>query len=334
MHAESRRPLSVLLFAWLGLILAGSHPPAWALSDAEIEERIEEALSHRHPQDGASFWKGLGSEAPRVVRAMLAKTTSTYHRVRLIEAMGYFEDAVSREEIQRLLTSTETQAIRIAATRAAGRNPALLEGLVRVLSDVDPQLRLTAARVLKNHPSPEAKAKLEEFLQQEKLPWVVAGVKGGTALSDLTRGGQLVPSSVSASQEDSLKTCAGDWEGVLIHPKAGKIGLHTLPLRLEVPVRGPARFQVLLPIPSRFAVGGVIPRAGCVGGVLKMTGPALWSEAIQVFDRSVSGAPTGRALPTEWVLLISRDAGQESGEAWLESRAPGGSRIILRKSSR
>jgi hypothetical protein len=317
------RLLPVMLLAVVGS--AAIARIAAAETDSELEERIQEVLTQRHPTDGASFWQGLGPEGPRVVRSMIAKAPSTYHRSRLIEALGYFSDAASREEIRRWGLSQEPPALRIAGIRAAGRVGFEPEFFEKVLQDPDPQIRLSGARVLKSLPGSSSKRVLSEFLAREKVTWVVAGARGGEALKSLvSQAGRLEPSAD--------RGCRGEWEGVWVHPKAGKRGVHAFPVRLKFEGEGVglrnASMEVLLSVPSRFFGKRVALEVQCSvreGGSL--SSPPLFRELLEVFERGISGARV--AMPAQFLW----SGGSEDAPDWLEARGKpeGVSRLILRR---
>ncbi len=214
------------LIALAGLLLAVCAHPLHAApdTDAEIKQKIERKISLRHPDDTAEWWRALGPRAPKVMIPMVAETDNTYHRLRLIEALGWFQDDAEAAAFLKDQAKKEGQedVLKYAAIRSVGRAQGVkeLEFVAGFLEDPDADARVAAADTLKRMKDPAAEQRLSKYLAEEKTPWVVAKVKGEPppiSKTPIRSNAQRV-----AEMNDSVAALAGTWKGVWVKPKAGK----------------------------------------------------------------------------------------------------------------
>lgn len=195
----------------------------YALSDTEIEEQIHQILIQRHPMDTPEMWKSFGPTTPKVIRSMLEKTPSAYHRIRLTEALAWFpEDIASVTYLKDQADRTDNSTLRTAALRSLGRSQGSkeLDTIAKYLNHEDPQTRYQAAASLKRMNDVKAAALLEKYQKEEKAGWILAKLKG-----DLPQAGDLKPmrpvtstTSKSVSGETLNQKWAGKWKGFFIVP--------------------------------------------------------------------------------------------------------------------
>ncbi len=207
------------LFYIVGLLISFS---VQAKTDVEVKEAVLAELMDRHPATGAEWWKALGPNTPKVLISMYETDSSTYHRMRLLEGLGAFaEDTRATEFIKQQARSTPDDVIRNVALKALGSQGSKEEDFVAgFLTHNDPHTRVYAADALKRIGTLTAQSRVDQFLNGEKTPWVVAQVKG-----------EPVPMATSVlkpsgSSEDRLSgEMNGDWRGFWVAlPGAGVKG--------------------------------------------------------------------------------------------------------------
>lgn len=189
----------------------------WAKTDTEIEDTIQATLELRHPNDTADWWRGLGLETPRIIISMFEKSTNIYHRTRLIQALGWFDDPAAVEFLKRQAQNTTEDMIRLHSIKSVGRSQGVkeLEFLSKYLKNADPQTRLAAGEAIKRIGDPEALKVYENYLKEERTPWIVNKLR-----RELPRAS--VPLAVVASSENRLNPdFFGEWKGYWIFPKPG-----------------------------------------------------------------------------------------------------------------
>lgn len=233
----------------LGAVSGPAAGAAYSRTEAELEEAVRETLMSRHPDDTPEWWRGLGPAAPKVLMRMYEGESSVYHRMRLIEGLSAFvDDASAVGFIKEQADRTSEDVIRNNAIRmiglthypkAGGGGGAGSAGsdeedwLSHHLSHPDPHTRVAAATALRRAGSRAALAKVDRFMAEEKLPWVVAKLKGEAPKP-------LSPLSPTASSEDRLSPdLAGHWQGYWLAPKAGASkGLESRPVELRLDLSG------------------------------------------------------------------------------------------------
>lgn len=217
--------------AVLNLSLSGIGWNVFAKTEAEIREAIQDAISQLHPTDTPEWWRSLGPTAPKIVISMYENTTHIYHRLRLIDALGFFDDPVAAEFAKQQALNTQDDVIRTASIRSVGRSQGAKEDefLARFLQHPDPDTRLTAALALKQIGDPRALTLIEKFMKEERTPWVLSKFKS----EPLRPPKVLVP---VASSEDRLRPeWVGTWKGYWIVPKVNSnSGLKSDPAMLRI----------------------------------------------------------------------------------------------------
>src|SRR5947209_2862765 len=88
MYNDSMTRIPALAIALLLLFSA----PAHAMTDTEIQNAVNGVIAQRHPTDTADWWRSLGAGAPHVIISMYESTTHIYHRLRLLQGLGWFDD--------------------------------------------------------------------------------------------------------------------------------------------------------------------------------------------------------------------------------------------------
>lgn len=171
-------PVLKTLFLVLAVVAAASN--SYARTDAEIRESVQELLMERHPKDTPEWWRGLGANAPAVLIAMYEESSHTYHRIRLLQGLGWFDSPVAVEFLKKQADGATDDVLRNTSLRSIGfaGGARETEFLSKFLSHSDPQTRLTAAETLKKIHDPRAQALVEKFIREEKTPWIVAKLHG------------------------------------------------------------------------------------------------------------------------------------------------------------
>jgi hypothetical protein len=288
--------------------------PAWAMTDGEIEEAIQNTIAQRHPKDDASFWRGLGPSAPRIMISMYERAGSLYQRLRLVEALGYFGDApVAMEFARRQAENAREDVVRNGAIKAvgAGQGAAAVEFVSRYLGHEDAQTRLTAAQTLRKIDDPQARARVDRFMKEEKAAWLVAKLRG--ELPKPTA--KLTP---VASTEDRVSPAfAGTWRGYWLLPRPGPSGLRSEAAVLRLSIEGANELKGELLIGSKDKVRAV-PLARVQGKGLKVSG-ALGGVAV----------PGGGLKKPKPEVAFEAELREVMGHAIVELRAPGAAGLLV-----
>jgi hypothetical protein len=295
-------------------------PSLQAKSDAEIEEAIQATLAQRHPTDTPDWWRDLGGSAPRIIINMYEKSDSTYHRIRLVEALGWFSDddgalEFLKEEAER----TQASVVRNAAVKSVGasQGPRELEFIGKYLGHADPQTRLAAAQTLKRMKDPRADLRLEQYVKEEKLGWIKAQIKGEPVRPSLP----LVP---VASTEDRVNSkFSGNWRGYWITPKEGPSGMRSVAavLRLELEgatgLRGELILSEIKSVKKKetrsFTLKSVKAKASHFLGVLP-------GDTLSVGRQAKANL---RALPVVEQISVEAELIERSGMLLIEMKATG-----------
>jgi hypothetical protein len=146
----------------IALIFSNFHGVASAQTrtDAELEQAIQDVIIQRHPTDTPEWWRELGPEAPRVIIGMAEKAPRLYQRLRLVEALGWFDDQRAVEYLKRQADSASNGVIRNAAVKAIGNSQGAkeLEFVSKFLKHSDPQTRKAAAQAVHKINAPKLKS--------------------------------------------------------------------------------------------------------------------------------------------------------------------------------
>ena len=325
----SSRFLSVFGSALILSALSNHVFAATPRTDAEIEETARNILMSRHPDDTPEFWRGLGAGTPRVLIRMYESESSVYRRMRLIEGISAFvDDSVAVEFIKGQADRTSEGVIRNNAIRMIGvaQGAREEEWLAKYLVHPDPHTRVAAVGALKRA---GADARVEKFLNEEKVPWVKAKIKG-EAPRPL---GALTP---AATSEDRLSSeFTGTWRGFWVSPKPGeKQGMISQPTQLQLKVSGLAEIGGQLSLKFvRSQEAGSSPGEARVrnmtlarasGKGTRWTGS--WIEEISAPSAQIPGGARREEQPCEAELV------QQSGSFLMQIKLPRtGGMIVLRR---
>lgn len=193
----------ILAALWVGICLhvMTSIGRAETYSPDQIKKAVEEAISQRHPKDTPEWWQGLGPQAPAVILEMAKETTHTYRRLRLLQALAFYDDSAARDYLKQTAESTDNSVFRGAAVKSYGLVTGLspagadVEFLEKFAKHPDPQTRMAAALALKRAAagrarSAEASKALERFQASESQAWIRKRVDEATVTDDASRPGQ------------------------------------------------------------------------------------------------------------------------------------------------
>ena len=148
--------------------------PALAQNAPEVEQQVSSGLQSPLPQE-PQWWRGLGAPGRKALIEQVRKPGSIQMKARAVEALRSFDDAEAREVLKQQAMSAQNPVVR----RTAARSFILAQGLKdksfveRLLHDRDPNLRFRSAQALHALGTPEALKKVDEFIAQEEVPWVV-----------------------------------------------------------------------------------------------------------------------------------------------------------------
>lgn len=290
---------SVLLL----LVVFGLSSPslAAAMSDSEIEEAIQTTLDMRHPKDTGEWWKSLGPSAPKVIIAIYGKTSSTYRRLRLVGALAWFkDDPMAAEFLKTQARETSDDVIRNGAIQslAIADGTKELDFIAGYLTHSDPQTRLAAAQALRDMNDPRASERVEKFLREEKLPWVVSRLKNEPLPSP---SGVLAP--VSSNEERLNPDFAGKWKGVWVAPKGQ--GIHVEAVTAQLKTQGVRELK---------------------GELVRKGGQTVPLSSGEGKGPHASGQLSGARFEAEF--------SREAGATWLRIRIPSrGETLVLRRNA-
>ena len=261
---------AILLLSFIAALEIQVQP---ARADA-LEDSIQGALMSRHPTDTRDWWRGLGESGPVTAKIIEISQAdgNTYHRLRLIEALGWFpESAAAVDFIKQQGQTTPDDVIRNAAVKTVGISQGAREEefIAKYLAHPDPHTREVAAEALRRVGTPRAKERVERFLKEVKTPWLVAKLRG----QPIPVGDAPV---ISTSSEDRISPdFSGNWTGVWIAPAADEpiARMKTQPVVLRLQTEGVSGLQGQLTFKARN--GGeprVWPLSGVTGKALKWSG--------------------------------------------------------------
>lgn len=238
------------LFLTLGLFFCLSHL-AFAKSEAEIRQWIEDTIGQRHPTDTPDSWRALGSSAPSIIISMYEGNSHIFQRLRLLGGLAWFDDPQATQFLKQQADGSSDDVIRNAAIKSIGSSQGAKEEdyISKFLSNPDAQTRFIAADTLKRLNDPKANQVVEKYLSEEKQTWISQRLKEQTPV--LTQ-----PLKVVGSSEDALNSnFAGTWRGFWVYPLEAKIGMQSdavmLKLRLEQALEANGELSVEAPLPLK-----------------------------------------------------------------------------------
>jgi len=152
---------------------------AWGDS---LSDEIEAAISVRHPSETGSWWQSLGPRAPQVILSMVSQTDSIYRKVRLIDALAWYDNARATQWMKQAVDQNSNSAIQAAAVHSLIKSQGMKEKdfITHVLNSKDVQLRVTALKALSELSEvndPQASQLVDQFLGKENVTWAVDKVK-------------------------------------------------------------------------------------------------------------------------------------------------------------
>jgi hypothetical protein len=311
---------------------------AFARTEAELRETISEVLEQQHPREGASWWRSLGSDAPKVMIAMYRETTHIYERMRLLHALGWFDDPSVVEFLKAEAKRTDESVIRNAIVRSVSNSAGAreTEWVSEHLKHADADTRYAAAEALQSMKDEAASRRLERYLSEEKVGWIGeklrrrsrerSGASEGENESSSRQdsglkkagSGLRSPASVNTPvKPDRLSTdLAGVWEGLrVLESASGELVTEKVALVLTAPAteseswKGEVRSAQ--PDAQRlFELRSILGRENRFRALLIAPGASAKSGVEVSADFEAFQTPTGRTLtvraPTKGVHLIVR----------------------------
>ncbi len=230
--------LSISFFSTSLTSLMIINPVQAADQGSVIRTQIEEALAQRHPQDTPAWWRALGPDAVPVIIDMISKETSTYHEIRLVEALGWFGNRTESDKLLKEFGSNPKHGTAFQATalkslvRAEGDEA--IEFVSKFLTNDDVQIRYAVAASLQELASSRAQAVLRDYLKGESVAWVETKLRGELPLTKATPAGALKRVATSkdlakkaAPQADSgteTRHWIGQWRGQIVFTLANEPG--------------------------------------------------------------------------------------------------------------
>jgi hypothetical protein len=255
-------------------LLAGVNAHA-SSSDAEIRQKVGEAIRQRHSVPNREWWLSLGPEAPQVMISMHQETSHILHGMRILHGLAFFDDPVAIEYVKNEGRTTKRDVVRTAAIRAIadGQGDKELRYVEEFLGHDDADTRMVAGQVVREFADAgnlRAAELLDEFYEKEKTPWVAGRVRGEFPRS----GGRPEAGTIQQERKRQVSDLfEGHWRGVWVEPeKEG--GFKTQVAELHLKFNAEAELEGLLELKAT-KVGKVFSflqsrgRGGQLSGRLK-----------------------------------------------------------------
>jgi hypothetical protein len=168
--------MTILIFSFIQFCCSQSE--VWASSDEEIRNAIQVILKSRHPTENGEWWSSLGPNAPKIIMDLYSTDKSIYHKVRLMDALAWFDDAAAANFMKKEGQNQTNQVLKNSAINSLIRAQGLKEKdfISKVLKDRNPHTRETAAMALIDLEDPKAGALVESYLKKEKVPWIASKI--------------------------------------------------------------------------------------------------------------------------------------------------------------
>ncbi len=208
-----------------------------AASDSQIREQIQNVLMQLHPTDTAAWWQALGPAAPAVMIAMYDQESFVYHRLRLVQALAWFDDPAATAFLEKQAQDTPDDVIRNGAIQSLGTSQGAREDdfIAGFLSSSDPHTRLIAAQTLRKAGDQKAQAYLASFLANEKAQWVKDQYNTGSLAPAPLRIVHSASQAAASSQSTISLDFVGNWKGSLLVPQfVEERGLRAYPVELAL----------------------------------------------------------------------------------------------------
>ena len=186
-HLFSEEPMRKLVITiWsFGFLLAPLVPmTSWALSDSEIRDSVQATLEVRHPSDSGDWWRSLGSNAPGVIMSMYRETNVIYHKIRLMDALSWYDNEEATRFMKSEAENNSNQVIKNAAIQALVKSQGMKEKtyISNVLEKGSVHSRVAAARALDQVEDPQAGQLVERFVKRESGGWAASKVERSRSL--------------------------------------------------------------------------------------------------------------------------------------------------------
>ncbi|MDR3606516.1 MAG: HEAT repeat domain-containing protein [Oligoflexia bacterium] len=207
--------ISVLTVAFFG---ASGRTVSAAMSEQQIHDAVENVLAQIHPTDTPAWWRSLGPQAPKVMISMYDQESFVYHRLRLVQALAWFDDPSGTAFLEKQASETTDDVIRNGAIQSLGTSQGAREDdfIAGFLTNDNPQTRLVAAEALRKAGDAKAQDELTRFLANEKIQWVKDKFKTGALAPAPLR---IVPAASSAARKNTISLdFAGKWRGEILVP--------------------------------------------------------------------------------------------------------------------
>jgi hypothetical protein len=280
-----------VLFSIVSLGMAGA---AFAQrTDAEIQAAIENVIMQYHPTDTASWWRSLGPDTPSVIQSMYDQQSFVYNRLRLVQALAWFDDPTATAFLEKVAQDSVDDVIRNGAIQSLGTSQGAREEdfVAGFLTSDDPQTRLVAAQALRKVGDTKAQGYLTRFVADEKVQWVKDKFKNGLlAPAPLRIDRSVAATPVTQVYGVPSPDFAGTWQGVLLVPKFSEVsGVQSYPATLTLAfVPGGGAVANVLRGQLRFVLSG--------SGKSDKSEPAVSASAGEAsFERAEGGGTHFRA---------------------------------------
>lgn len=210
-YIQDRKKYLVLnaigIFCLICLLIGQS---AYSTTDEEIREKIHDTIKVRHPVDQPEWWRSLGSQAPHVIISMYNETSSTYEKIRLIEALAWFDDPAAVSFLKGVYEKSGNAILKEAALKsiAVSQNSNEQEFIDKGMKRSSSKAKVRIARAMERSGDPEKARLVDGILKNEKDPWVINQVREQRRdrEKDRTRNQRRE----SASQKPSVKGTSTD----------------------------------------------------------------------------------------------------------------------------
>jgi hypothetical protein len=214
---------AALLFSPFAMATSAS-----AYTDAQIQQIVGDKIMERQPTDTPQWWQGLGENAPGVLIGMYTSETNIYHRIRIVQGLGWMDSPEAVSFVEQQAQDTDTDVIRNAAIRALGNGQGAKEEdfISKFLKNPDPQTRLAAAESLQKIKDPRAQDLVAAYMKEEKTPWLLDKLSGKQL-------GATGLSRVSSSEDRISSDFEGTWRGYWVSPKDHGSGMQTAQVVLQ-----------------------------------------------------------------------------------------------------
>lgn len=147
---------------------------AWAWNDEELKNIIQNTIQMRHPRESGSWWRSLGPRAPKVIIQMYQGEGNIYYKLRLMDALAWFDDEDASFLIKKEIKNQTNQVIKNSAIFSLIQSQGLRErGLItQLLEGRNPHNRVVALRALKSLKNNAVQEFIKPYLVEEKDPGI------------------------------------------------------------------------------------------------------------------------------------------------------------------